>query len=988
MKPFYHTLFFLLGLLILSFSGKAQFINFGQSRSSLRWKQISTQNFQIIYPDFFESNAQKVANYYTQLYQHANTLQIKPKKISVILQADGGVSNGNVTSVPRKTELYTMPSPSPSDDWLTHLCIHEFRHVVQLDKVNQGTTKDFSYLFGELFPIAIVGIYVPMWFMEGDAVCFETAIGRLGRGRSPEFLNQMKAQIIEKGIYPFSKAVLGSNKDFVPNRYIMGYFMTANTRVHYGANIWSKALEYSGSHPFRFNSFQKSLAMSLQEKRDSIWGSPSFRSLFTHPDSLQKANQVANAKEILYRDNFSELQQLWTKEANQIANSFDTLYTNNKNYTNYYYPTPIKKNTIIAYKKGLDESGSFVLLSKQQEKRITRTGTLEDFQFAYQHNRLVWSEYIPHFRWEQGGRMRLCSYDLTNKKYKRYRGKNNQFTPFVTDQGWGYVEIDPQNRSFLVLCDSTLQNEICRFAGKEGELFIHPSYAQGKILTVIQSTKGIRLEEIDIHTGIRTQLTKDQLYEIDHPIATDSAIVFRASYNGNNAFYQLQNGKITSLLTGKYGVRFPHYDSKEKQLYFSFYTSDGYKPAKATYPSISSENVEYHSFRLAEHMKKEENWQLPFSSDSIYSSRKYSSCSNLFNVHSWGPLAIDFNEMQIDLGAMIYSQNQLNTLSFYAGYVLKSGYEHGCWLLNATYSKWWPILSLQLESGKSHNYNIIQTAPIGKDSLFSLYIYNKVQHTKGYATILFPFNFSSKQYIRHFQPYLRYKIEALHHQKVQETSFLLEKGNTNIAYPINKQLFNIHQSSQFYQLLEYGLKISNQTRMTPREITPRWGQSLSIGYNQILHQTFNLDDQWWYDIRLYFPGFIQNHSIDIYHGFQQMLSKIKNYSNLILYPRGITLPGYEIASIRCSYHFPISYPDLSIGSFLYLKNLSGSLFYDFGNSRNKIGHTHYSSYGIEIKTDSHLFQLTFPIHWGIRTGYETQSQKMFAEFLFSIGLSI
>ena len=66
--------------------------------------------------------------------------------------------------------------------------------------------------------------------------------------------------------------------------------------------------------------------------------------------------------------------------------------------------------------------------------------------------------------------MRLCSYDLTNKKYKRYRGKNNQFTPFVTDQGWGYVEIDPQNRSFLVLCDSTLQNEICRFAGKEGEL--------------------------------------------------------------------------------------------------------------------------------------------------------------------------------------------------------------------------------------------------------------------------------------------------------------------------------------------------------------------------------------------------------------------------------------------------------------------------------------------------------------------------------------
>ena len=95
----------------------------------------------------------------------------------------------------------------------------QFRHVVQLDKVNQGLTKDLYYLFGEIFPIAVVGVYVPMWFMEGDAVCFETAVGHLGRGRSPEFLNEMKAQILEKGIYNYSKAVLGSNKDFVPNRY-------------------------------------------------------------------------------------------------------------------------------------------------------------------------------------------------------------------------------------------------------------------------------------------------------------------------------------------------------------------------------------------------------------------------------------------------------------------------------------------------------------------------------------------------------------------------------------------------------------------------------------------------------------------------------------------------------------------------------------------------------------------------------------------------
>ena len=335
------VLFFIL-LLWCPFSiVSAQFVNFGQDRPSLRWKQIKTDDFQIIYPDFFEENAQKAASIFSLLYHHANTLQLHPKKISIIMHADGGVSNGNVALAPRKSELYTMPSQDPTDDWLEHLCVHEFRHVVQLDKVNQGLTKDLYYLFGEIFPIAVVGVYVPMWFMEGDAVCFETAVGHLGRGRSPEFLNEMKAQILEKGIYNYSKAVLGSNKDFVPNRYTMGYFMTANSRVNYGSDIWAKALERTGRRPYGITPFATSLKLSMQGKRDSLWRDSTFRSLFIDPDSVRQANTYRDAKRTLYRDNFSELQQRWMREASLVSSPFDTLPTHNKYYTNYYNPTPI-----------------------------------------------------------------------------------------------------------------------------------------------------------------------------------------------------------------------------------------------------------------------------------------------------------------------------------------------------------------------------------------------------------------------------------------------------------------------------------------------------------------------------------------------------------------------------------------------------------------------------------------------------------------------
>lgn len=288
--PTYYKLSCIILFLLLSLSNKAQFVSFGQDRASLRWKQIKTENFQIIYPDFFEENAQKMANIYTRLYQHANTLQQKPKKISIIVHADGGIANGNVALAPRKSELYTMPPQDPSDSWLEHLCVHEFSHVVQFDKVNQGLTKDLYYLFGEIFPIAVVGVYVPMWFMEGDAVCFESSVGHLGRGRSPEFLNEMKAQIVEKGIYSYPKAVLGSYKDFVPNRYNMGYFMTANSRINYGPDIWAKALERTGRRPFGIRPFAKSLSLTMKDKRDSLWNDSTFQSLFVNADSVKKAN--------------------------------------------------------------------------------------------------------------------------------------------------------------------------------------------------------------------------------------------------------------------------------------------------------------------------------------------------------------------------------------------------------------------------------------------------------------------------------------------------------------------------------------------------------------------------------------------------------------------------------------------------------------------------------------------------------------------------
>ena len=138
--------------------------------------------------------------------------------------------------------------------------------------------------------MAVIGVYVPMWFLEGDATVFETSVGKSGRGRSPEFLNEMKAQVTEKGIYTYYKAVLGSYKDFVPNHYALGYYMVGNSRVHYGPDIWQDALSRVGKRPYGITPFARSLKLTMNEKRDSIWSSRHFQSLFINPDSVKQAN--------------------------------------------------------------------------------------------------------------------------------------------------------------------------------------------------------------------------------------------------------------------------------------------------------------------------------------------------------------------------------------------------------------------------------------------------------------------------------------------------------------------------------------------------------------------------------------------------------------------------------------------------------------------------------------------------------------------------
>ncbi|KIO46871.1 hypothetical protein [Sanguibacteroides justesenii] len=972
---------------------KAQFVDLGQDPCFTRWRQIKTDEFQIIYPDFFEEQAQYIANIYAKLYAHGNSLGIKAKKISMIVRANGGISNGNAGWAPKKSELYTTPPQSSDDNWLEHLCVHEFRHVIQYDKVNQGFSKVLYYIFGEQMTMAIIGLYIPMWYLEGDATDFETSIGTNGRGRSPEFLNEMKAQIVEKGLYSYDKAVLGSLRDFVPDRYTMGYFMAGNSRVHYGNAIWQDALARVGKRPYGITPFARSLKITLKQKRDSLWALPRFRSFFVDPDSVKQANTYCDAKRTLYRDNFSELQQLWKREADSTQNHFDTLATRNPVYANYHYPTPAGQGEIIAYKQGLNQAGAFVRLKSGEESILIRPGVLYDYKFAYNQHKLVWSEYKPNLRWQHGGKMVLASFDMQKRKYTRHPASFNRFAPFAVGKNWGFVEVNKENQASIVITDHTFKKELFRLKGKEHELFVHPSFDGKKyILTVVVSPSGKRLERIDLKNGKRESVTPETNYELDNPIDLKGETLYRAAFNGNNSFYRQKDSLHFggNILNGRFGIRYPALSPQKDTLYFSFYTADGYKPGKIALQQLEETDIRSKCFPLAEELTRLENWKFKFTQDSVYKSKKYNKALHLFNFHSWGPIFPDKDDMDIDFGIAVSSQNKLSTLFLTAGYVRGRDYPHGNWQIKATYKGFWPVFQVEFKSGRQDDYmtNIDYNATnLITHKQDTVLIYNTNRYTQLNTVIQFPFTLNIKNVLRTLTPYVKYELKTLHQNKIKEfgSVYDFKKNLWQIAHPNDYQFKNPDRT---LQIMQYGIIFYNQTRMNARDINPRWGQRLEAGFAHTPFENLDYGNTWWGEGRFYFPGFVPHHSFYAYLGHQEKSNTNNYFSNEILSPRGMTLRGHRLSTLHSGYKMPVCYPDAHVGPVLYMKRLTAGVFFDAGKEKNRLRSKFFYSYGIEATVDSHFFRLPFPVNLGFRTGYETKKQSMFFDFLFSVALTI
>jgi hypothetical protein len=934
----------LFALCSLPFALFAQYFTIGTDPASVKWQRLKSEHFCVIFPAELESSSQFVANSFEYIYSTGTKgLDSKPGKWPVILHNRSIESNALVPYAPRRIEFITTPPQDMyAQPWLDQLVIHEYRHSVQYGSVNRGFTKALSYIFGQQAVPAVVGLFVPLWFIEGDATVQETVMSRSGRGRSPSFEMGLRAQFLEKGIFSYDKAVNGSFKDYIPDRYELGYLLVGYTRVQHGMDAWSPVMEHVGKYPFMLVPFSYGLH-----------------------------KQTGKGKSRLYEEITDSLKSGWERQAEKITYTpFERISPSpGKNYTHYDEAVFLTDSLIVVDKMSIDDVNRFMLIDFKGNEKVLITpgiGMLDDALSAA-HGMVCWAEESPDPRWSLRNYAVLKIYDVSSGRQRQLTYHSKYFAPILSNDGSRIIAVEspPNGRYAIVVLDAATGEVIHRITSPENYFYTQPNWSSDKKLVVstVVGKLGKSLAIADPETGRMRTIIPFGYQDIGEPVFYGQFILYRAPYSGIDNIYAADTltGEIFQVTSARYGASGPVVSPDGNILVYSNYTAMGNELVcavldRSAWKPLSM--VEDHSIKLYEPLTKQMNFI--FDPDSVpkvsYTSKPYRKGLNLFNFHSWGPFSVDIDNMNFKPGVSLLSQNLLGTSNTSLGYEYDLNEETGKYFLKYSYEGLYPAIDLNMDYGLRRGINPDSSGEQTK------YKFNELNLALG---VRIPLNWYVRSWFVGFQPYAGYSLKYLRMDPGSELKFRHDRVRS----------------------LDYRLFFYAQLQKTYRDLIPRWGQLLEINYRHTPFDGDSANSIFAAEMVLYFPGLFRHHGFRIYGGYQDRLVDYYSYGGLISLPRGYSgIYADRVLSGSVSYEFPVFYPDWHIGPVIYLKRLKAAVFYDHAWIFDTESDQSINSVGADLTLDFHLFRHFVPLEAGLRSIYFPETGKFGFEVLYRLNL--
>lgn len=951
----------------------------GINPATLKWSQINTDRVQVIYPQGLDEQGQRVANMVHYLWDnHTQSVGDRLQKVSILLQNQPVSSNGFVTVGPFRSEFYlTSPQFNCTTNWLDVLAIHEYRHVMQFGNSNHGVTKAVKAVFGSWAWGGALGLVLPRWYLEGDATGMETALTASGRGRLPAFDMEYRSLVLDDINYGYEKAAAGSFRDFVPDWYNLGYYMTTKARKEYGADIWQKVVDDATAYRGVFYPFGRAF----------------------------KEYSGITIKQ-LYDSTYTDLKNRW-KEQPKALNQRKLLNQKAKDrVTNYNNPHYLGDSTLIVEKSGFDQlSAYYRLYPNGEEERVVQPGIVIDAPLAtlsHANGRLCWAEVGFDIRRSYRRFSVIKTYNLKTGVKRKLTSRSRFFSPALSPDGTKIVtvEVDEAMKYQLVILNAVDGSVIQRLKNPDNLFFMYPRWMPDgqDVVVVTQREEGSQLVMIDVTTEQMRALTPWHIAQITHPFPTASHVYFSAAYTGiNNIFaVDLQSEALYQLTDDRLGAFQPSVSPGGKRLVFSAFDRLGYNIKEIDLddsswtPYVISDRSSISFFRILE--KQEGGTIIDRVPDRTFPVKKFNKWSGIINPHSWLPL-IDPPRV----GARLLSDNKFSTMSGEVGAFYNLNEQE--WSLDAglTYAELFPVFNLNYQ--RSNRSGVIYNFAQASDTtILTNFFIEEWAEDKLNAGLELPFTLSQGNFFNSLR--LRADYQYI---KVGPEGRFNEPDNTRDTITGTPEQIGFYDgiykpslSSANFNALDLRFIFRSFYRQAFQHTNPRWGVNLDIRYRSILNPAQVEGDVFLGRFDLFLPGISRNHSL-FFNAMYQREDMLDNYRfpNFFIYPRGYNaFTRSELIKFGVNYRLPILYPDLAIGGLAFIKRVKATVFYDHGILKRsfpfRTDPQYMRSTGLELTFDVRALRL-LEIDFGVRYSFlfdqalaPDQQQHQFDFLLISI----
>ncbi len=908
-------------IIIILFPGivGAQYYDAGHEPGSVRWKVISTEKFDLIFTDTFRPAAQQLAAYLDSVipFMQQGYGRHLPG-IPIVLHNNMSIPNAFVGWAPSRMELYTMP-PVESDahDWLEQLAIHESVHWFQFSQMYQGMTGVFAKIFGEHIPAAVLGLYIPFWLIEGDAVYHETALSDAGRGRNADFEQLMRTHFVTRKPYNYNKAVLGSYRVRTADHYELGYQLVAYGSEQYGTRLWDSVYRYVARNPWNPVAFNT-----------AMW------------------KYAGKGKARYYREATAYLADRW-RIADTI-NHHDSLVRFVKKpagWAEYHRPLPWMMGDYIAERRTLDDINAIVRVDGEgREKVLFYPGYSQGSGISRADERIYYTAWSRHRRWPNIQYSDIWVYDFLRDTLARLTQHDRFFSPvedpvngevyairYLPDHRFTLVKLDP---------DGEILNEYKLPAG------MNPSQAGwwsafDCLIFVGVTGKGKAIYSWDGESQIlrRSEYTSAN---IGYPAGCDDGILFHAPFDGLNQIYLVlpETGVTLQITQSRFGAMYPTLDVNG-DLLFSEVLPKGVAISSMSLDAWLMKEVKWpvsaKGFELADKFSPNplRGFYIAELCDTCYTVSDYKHLPNLFRFHSWAPADIDPEQYMIKPGISMMSHNTLSTAFFRAGFSYDAFSLNREYFSEFTYKGFWPVLNA---SYRFTDAFYSDDNPDVEDFRYGMHDAN--------FRINLPLSSVQRQWSKYFN------IET----GIYITDIIHFPG-THPQYP-EGELFAL-----FNRLYAHKLR-----RTAIKDIYPRWGQVIDIVLLNSIAGKLDGEDVMAVRLIDYYPGILRNQGLRVYFAAQKRFKgEDNNFNRLVAIPKGYANSEIEVndaLALQAMYKLPLLYPDLNLGPLAYIKRISASLFVDMITGSFNILIPSYYSYGFEVNADLHLLRHFAPVSFG------------------------